>query len=550
MWEATKSSISEQVQQSDPDSFWNALLALQKKGSPCPPKSLFDKEYDFYHDCILRHVESNHALIVLDESGFVETWTYKKLHRTVNYLVKQWSKNALKPGQTVVIALPQGLHFTLALLTALRLGLVICYIPPSTPYLGTGHFQQLLDQVQPDWVIARRDLAIFHDSLIFLEELGEEENLPPDSFAYSAEQIMQLSIALHRQTPYAIVPLDAQTTYLHSLRDGLITLNLEPGICWASTFECPIRTQPCSTLMALLAGASILHVAEEAMLKDPLIIKNAKFHLAGISLALQKSLSEHPVLPSKQLKGYYKMPFIRSGEAWRTFVRQNKLEEVPSFHLFIDNSYGGSILFSKPSIEGPSPYLKPSLGLPWSLKMLNRNKEDSLNGYGLFSANLSIDENNQQVSNLCLLQSETNFLISSTQVPCREGITIPIKMIEEVVQGLPFVENCLLYCPPKMGEIANDLLILLIFTNPLENNIPEKMKQQWTEQLTGQLIQEVGALFVPDKVEYYPLMPPMNGKSIDRSRCMDQFNSGMLSKKRNNQTYQLISILKKLSLNS
>src|SRR5690606_19746622 len=120
------------------------------------PKSALGEKYDFYYDCVLRHAESTRAIVAIDENGFVENWSYKKLHRVVNSQVKQWTKNGVKAGEFAVMILPLGLPFFVALLTALRLGLKICYLPPETPYLSLSHISCLISQLKPHWLITSK----------------------------------------------------------------------------------------------------------------------------------------------------------------------------------------------------------------------------------------------------------------------------------------------------------------------------------------------------------------------------------------------------------
>jgi hypothetical protein len=533
----------------EPNDFWESLLVLQKTISPIPSKSIWQKQYDFYHDCVLRHLESNPAFIFVEETGFSQIWTYKKLQRIINFQVKHWQKQGAKPGQCVALVMPLGPYFYIALLTALRLGLTICYLPTSSPLLGSKHLLSLLDQINPHLIVAQQTSFVTkekHKNILQMEEFGEDdENCEPASYAYESNQIMQISIALDRQQPFACTPLDAQTTYLHALRDGLLALNLKPGMTNTTAGSCPLRTQPCTTLMSLLSGATFVHFPLEALEKEPLLLKNEKIHLMEISSALQKLWSKYPGVPSKQLKGYYKSPFLNHSSSWQSFLELNNLEEVPSFSLLLDNSYGGSVLFSKPSTKTQHLYLKPSLGVPLVLKELNSSNEVSLRGCGFLDIPCKTGE--EIPSNLILSQIDKNYLLSSTLTPCREGVTVPLEKIEETVAQLSFVESCILYAVPKMGEVAMYQLVLLVFVDPLKNDISEKMQQEWTEQISQQLINGVGDYFLTDRVEYYPLVPKMSGSKPDRIWCEEQYRSGFLNQKRQQQLYQALSILKKLS---
>lgn len=535
----------------EPLSFWQSLLSLQTKTSSIPSKSLLGETYDFYHDCILRHPEANQALLYIDEEGFLQSWSYKKIHRAVNFQVKQWSKNGVKPGQVAVLILPPGVRFFITLLTALRLGLTICYLPYETPYLSNEHLSSVVDQIKPAWIVTHQKASLpslTHYPKILIDDLEEDGQAhEPLSYLYEAQQTIQLSLSLHRQIPFSVVPLTAETTYLHALRDGLITLNLQPNQTLAAPLACPIRTEPCTTLMTLLSGSTLLHIEEKALKNDPSILKSEKIHLLGVSPPLQKLLSDHPTPLGKSLRGYYKSPLSPNRSTWKTFVKLNKLEETPCFNLLIDNSFGGSLFFSKPSLEDPNIFFKPSLGLSWQLKNLSGNGETSMTGFGYFSPSLSIKENDHLPSNFIVAQIENNLVISTTAKPCKEGITLPIENIERLISKLPFVQHCLLHTILKMGEVVSHQTFLLVFIHPLQNNVPEHTKHTWVESIHSLIIENIGSAFIPDHIEFYPLVPPLRKGEVDKGWCIDQFNNGNLNKKRSSQVHQLISTLKQLA---
>ncbi len=552
-WSAPASEASLEIEEwmettfANPAPFWSSLIALQKTVSPKPPESVLGTQYDFYHDCVTRHIESNAALIHVEESGFVQTWTFKKLHRHVNFQVKAWLKNSVKTGNLVVILMPVGIPFLIALLTALRLGLIICFLPVDSLFLGKDHLTALLEEIDPDFVITLPGDSLVPKDLcpsIVIDNLAEDDiNHEPASFAYPSDQIMQLSLALYRKEPYCILPLDAHTTYMHALRDGLLTLNLKPGMTHGTAHSCPIRCEPCSTLMTLLAGATLALISEAELIKDPEIIKGEKFNLLEISPANQKLWSKNPGAP-KQLKGFYKTPLHHHHHAWRYFVQSNKLEEIPAFHLLMDNSLGGVLFFSKPTTKDLDYFMKPSLGTPWSFKDINGSGQDSIKGFGLISLTTSCKENNEMQSNLLVSQIDKNHLISSALLPSREGVTVPIELIEETAAELDFVESCILITFPKMGEVSHHQFILLVFVNPAKKDIPTELKQEWNSQVSAQISNRIGAVFIPEFIEYYPLIPKMNDSLPDRNWCIEQYNRGMLSKKKSLQIYQVLNMLK------
>lgn len=537
-----------------PKTFWESIFTLQKNIPGLPPKSVLGQQYDFYFDCVARHIESNQAFTIIENGSFVQNWTYRKLHRCINFQVKHWMKHSLKPTQMVVILAPVGIHFFIALLTALRLGLTICYLPTNSPYLPKSRIASILAELQPQLVVARKaDQPFVTTQLptILLDEFNEDDqNHYPPSHDYASNKVMQIALSLYRQEALTLVPLDAHTTYTHALREGLLALNLKQGITWASPLSCPIRSEPFSTLAALLCGAAVMHIPDEVIKNDPQALKDEKVHLLGVSSPLQQLWSRDPAVPIKHLKAYYKQPLDMNFEAWKGFSSLNKLEKVPAFHLLMDNSMGGVTLFSKPTLDNLDLYLKPNVGTPFSLMDIHDNEEPSFSGYGIFKPHLSCEENTKKTSNFYLAQLENNHILSYTITPCRDGVAFPIDRVEAIVNQASFVEACMLHHIPKLLSVCNHQFSLLVFVNPLKNEISEKMKEGWTQELFQQIESEAGPGFLPDRVEYFPLLPKLKNGTINRKWCADQCNQGLLARKKNMQIFQVISALKKLILES
>ncbi len=531
----------------DPTPFWASLIALQQTIAPTHIRSQLHQHYDFYHDAVLRHIESNTAFAIVEEGGFTTPWTYKKLHRLVNFQTKQWTKYSLKSGQIVLINLPVGPHFIVALLTALRLGLTLCYLPPNTSFLPPPHILSLIDEIKPDLIVSNVQTTESYPHYKIEELLEDENNHLPHSHSYPASQIMQLSVALLRTQPYVIAPLDAQTCYLHSLRDGLLTLNLKPGVTFCAPLTSPLQSEPCTTLSTLLSGATTLHVTDQTLQKDPLLLKEEKIDILGISPQLRELWSIAPSLTSKHLKGFFIPLSTSRSHHWSPFIQLQRLEQTPSFQILVDNSIGGIALFSKPTLNLANIYVKPSLGTPWSLKNLDPNRDDSVSGFGRFYPTLSSKENSQHDYNLLLSHIEQSCLVSSTLKPCLDGVTIPIDNIENAVSQLPFVQSCLLHHTAKMGSIFSDSLVFLIFVDPLKNDLVDKMRLKWSQDINHQISQLVGSHFIPHSIEFYALSPHEKDSSIDREWCADQYQRGLLSMKRENQLNLFLSIVKNLA---
>lgn len=525
------------------EDFWKeAVFARQEQLLP-PSQSHFGKTYNFYHDCILRHVRTNNiAFSVVQEDKYPEPWTYGKIHTCVNYNVDKWANDHLQPGDLIAIVGQPDIHFILALLTALRFGLKVCYLPTNSPFLGKGQLNHFLTEIKPKF-IATEDLSFVADGmhLLKINENGfDDENHEPHSFSYQAASELQIALSLGQQEELTLVPLNSQTTYLHSLRDALFTLNLNQHPYFASPLACPIRTEPCSTFMTLLCGATRVYVSDVAIKKNPRLLEDERVNIMGISNDLQQLFSQGLGCPIRYLKYCYKNPLDTHLQTWKPFLQLNKLEKVPNFDLLVDNSCGGAILFSRPSLEPYNVLLKPALGTAWYLSQLNGSGQESLTGFGSFEI-----EEQPGSGNYMATKIENQLMLTGAINPSRLGVTFPIDQLEESVSALSFVEDCMLHHLPKAGSMFSRYFVLLVFVNPLKEPSTSD-NEKWTQEIISKITSTLGCGYLPEKIEYFSLMPKKNILGVDRNWCAGQYSSGLLFQKQEIPQYKILGSLKKL----
>src|SRR4051812_28003527 len=82
--------------------------------------------------------------------------THRALSRQVDQLSGRLRRTALRPGDCVAVALPNGLEFIVVLLALAQAGLVAA---PMNPGYKAGELRPLFDDMQPVAVIAGRDNA-------------------------------------------------------------------------------------------------------------------------------------------------------------------------------------------------------------------------------------------------------------------------------------------------------------------------------------------------------------------------------------------------------
>lgn len=536
----------------DTTSFWVDLFNLHKGSHRVPIQSELGRQYDFYHDCILRHLSANEvALTTIDQQQQSKNWTYKQLHRCVNFNLGKWLKTDIQAGQTIAILLPTGIEYTIALLCALRLGLRLLILPPDLHFLGPVQIENWIKELQPNYIVAQDGISlnVKEPSPLSIDVKGEddEDQLPP-SYPYEAAAKIQLTLTLFRQSPFIFVPIDAESLYLHSIREGLLTLNLRENGTWASPLSCEIAMEPAATLSTFLAGARRILVSNEDLRRNPQLLKDEKIQLLAISSSLQQLWTETPAMPTRSLKACFRTSWSLNPRAWKTFVQQNKLEKIPSFHSFFDNSRGGCEIFTRPILDEYDLFFRPSLGSSWSLNNIDALEVPSTNGMGIFTIRTGNKQNNEHYGNIQLSYVDQRFYFFGVHKPSKEGMTFPLEAIEKLVAELPFVETAMVYPVLRFTSPLDRLFLLLVFVNPMKKTIEEDEKKQWTNEIEQHLQKYLGKNFLPDRIEYYPLYPKMGASGIDRYWCMNHYDKGLFAKKMGTTLYPILHQLKKLSL--
>lgn len=549
-WSGLSSPINAELEEwvaksySSKDQFWKEVVFSRQEQLLPPSESIYGRSYNFYHDCVLRYIHTNNiAFSRILENEYPENWTYEKVHTCVNYHVDKWTDHHPESGQLIAIIGSPNIHFCIALLTALRFGLKICYLPTTSPYLGKQQIFKFLSETKPRFIVSESpSFSIDGAQILPVNEKGvDEEEHAPHSHSYLANEGIQIALSLQQQEALTWVPLDAQTCYLYALRDALFTFNLFQHPYWAAPLSCAVRTEPCSTIMSLLCGVTRVIVSEEALRKNPRLLEDARINLLGFSNELLQLWNQGAGMPQRYLKCCYKSPLDVHFQTWKSFVQLHKLEKIPSLDVVLDNSLGGATLFSRPSLEPFNVYLRPTLGTAWHLSHYNGSGQESLTGYGIFE----IDQADK--GNFTATQIENQLMLTGIVEPAREGVTFPYDQLETIVSDLAFVEGCVLHHILKAGSVFSRFFVLLVFVNPLNKDPSKSEMNHWTEEINKKVTQELGTGYLPNKIEFFSLMPKRSLLGIDGNWCANQYDSGLLFQKNRFPHYRMIGGLRKLA---
>ncbi|HUD01085.1 MAG TPA: hypothetical protein VMR37_02045 [Rhabdochlamydiaceae bacterium] len=524
---------------SDPLSFWEDLFTLY----PIEPSSqtIPLQKYDFYADCILRHQDKNTTALKVIKADRVETWSYQQIHEIVDAQASLWKQSyRLEAGKTVVLVLPQGLPFLIGLMTALRLGLIICILPFNDPFFPKSQLMKAVKTVDPDLIVTTFEKQFNEEWDILNLDLSLEKQSagPVETHAYLANDIVFKHFNPYRPEKERISLLEAMRSYLIPLRDSLLALNLKQSMAWARPFSSMFREEPCCTLMALLAGATIVYVSDELLKSNPALLKEQSIDVLGISPLLQQLWIKNPGCPSSKLKLWYRDPLCGNDHNWKAFNELNRLQKVPACQLIIDKERGGTILFSQPKSLDMVTFLHPSLGMSWNLLKIQGSGDPAVSGFGLFH----IEPANKD--RFILAQIGDEWTISGSTVPFKEGYPYPLQEVEEAVKTLDFVLTCMIVAERHPQHFLSQQFILLVFVSPKEHLFIQQKKEEWTRKIHEIIQTEVGEAFVPGEVLVYSFYPKMENKKIDRNWIETQHQNGSLYLKQNRPLYHFLNLLR------
>ncbi len=528
-----------------PRDFWVELFNRVQTLHGGGLKTELFSSYHFYYDCIVPHLgKKKVAFKQMDGSNWRE-WTFDHLHRLVNYQMDRWKNQSEDSEVTIAIAMPLGINFLVALLVALRLGLKFSVFPLDSPLLPKKRLRHFLDQLKVGMIFTTPDSSPFirgdepHWLIEYLEE--KEEYQPDRDHIYAPEQEMQLAVTCQTQYDHLLVSTTAQEVYLNVLRAGFLTLGLQPGMTWAYSPDCSLREQPFLLLTGLLFGVTTAIISESCLAKNPTSIATNSVDVLGVSNSLRNLWSQSNGLPKSKLRHWYRSVFDDDEKGWATFSEKNKIDKVASTRLFIDSASGGINICSVAVKDVDKDPIWPAFGTPWDLLQFDQQEVLSVHSFGVFKQHSSAD----CPSNFALTQQREGWEVASVVTPQSRGYTNPMKVLEELAECSDFIKNTFFLTLRISYSHLSVTTILLVFVDPMLRDEVQDRQREWTSVINNALSQALGSIFLPDKIEFFPLQPKCQGEGIDRNWCLHQYTSGLLYRKKELNMYHWLSLLKR-----
>jgi hypothetical protein len=528
-----------------PEPFHRALHAYVGASSPKPLKGRPFEGQDFYHDVVVRHLGHRREALVFHEPGL--GWrglTYEELHARSSALLPTWEAAGVQAGQTVTLVLPVCEELAVALLTALRLGLVLSVLPPR----GATFLRHRLEALAPDHVVSHPRYTPL------LGELGQqllslrpsEDASEPTFRSHTYEPGAPIARLFSPLSPTPELPVEvlAGPFFLGLLRDAVLVLALWTSDRVALPGYDLVQFQPYALLMTWLAGACFLEVDEQG-LTDAQAQERLAPTVVGTTPTLRERVLEGQVRTDDWRLWLRNPAEPYDWERWDVFTEHlasNK--RCRGMNWLANAAFCGSLFFTSLQVRPTHLAILPAPGLPWQLADLLGGGQPSHAESGLYA--LTGDGADEATFGRFLLSHtrEGYFFAGSTRLGAN-GQTYPVAEVVEVVAAHPDVKGTSVVITPASQQLNRTVVTLLVFVDPAWE--PSSMARELRPALERLIDLELGARYRPHAVCFYPLLPRRKEDgAVDHDWCRWQFLSGTLDRKGKDELFRMLGQVRQL----
>lgn len=520
-----------------PDVFWSALKIYWERVSGGTGKSQPQGKFDFHQDILVRQQHNPFPAF----AGYdpVRGWNklgYADLTESVERLSAAWQAAGVQSGDVVAIVYPLSTLWLIALLAALQLGMVVSILPP----LGRAFVSRRLHALKARWLAADRFYvrALSGDWLHqVLPDSGGNTRLAR-GYNYAFGETVALLFDPVSATPDVPRPVPAESLYRGAMRDGVLALGLKMGQSCAAPGWHTLETQPSLMLSVLMSGGTYVHLELADIETHTARLEEQPVDILLISLKLRDILQKKPISGIKSCKHWFRHP----GEsmdmvAWNDFMERQSLQNITTGNMVWNSALGGCILFSV-RFKVPHTEVLPAPASRWLLGDLRLPLQPTQTntGYLVLSATSNENPPDWVATTYLLARNRGVWTYLGAYPRGRSGRTYPrnevLDVISEILDYGMMVE--------AVGSIDNEdpPQVLLVFAQ----DVPEYA-------VRDRIQLELGNDFQPDRIEFLPYLPKLDGKGKpDALWCQTLFSIGELYRRKNHPLFQCLSELKKLIL--
>lgn len=517
----------------EPEGFANAL-AVAHVGRGAPLKSRAGQHYDFFHDLVVRHGNTDRvALRSYDRRSGWQVLGYKQLHEQSLRRATEWARQGVKPGAKVCLVYSVGSELLVSLAAALGLGACISFLPPQ----GRRFIARRLAELKPDHIAAEPHqvllLAGFEKKL-----LNSQGQASPafTSHTYKPGEPVGLLFSPLVEPPGALAPLLAEDAWRGAMVDGLLTFGLGSGEHLAAPGYHPLQHLPAFLFTTLLRGATYLHLELSDVEANPALITEHPVRALGVTPALRDALLRARI-SLKNVAHWFRNPEEPiDWQAWRSWVKQCGLTTVPSSNVLVDAAAGGAVLASPRRVKDLHTEAPPAPGRAWTLSDVNMSGQEAPGDLGVFTL---VPNEERPPAYLVLTRAYGLYHYGGPRTARREGRVYPAAEVAEVVQELPFVRGACVVPAPTGGVAGHYRYVLLVFTG-----VQTPQTNSWLQEIRRCIELQLGAEHMPDRTEFFPLYPRKAEGQVDEAWCQMQYLTGALHRKSSDPLFQSLTVLR------
>ncbi|WP_156968198.1 AMP-binding protein [Desulfobacter vibrioformis] len=526
----------------DPKGFFKTLLKAYQKTRRVTVKSVPYSRYDFIYDIFEK--QNNPAALAFiryDANGRCHRVTYGELKQLADRRTEEWAAKGILPGNCVCLVYPVGLEFTVSLLAALKLGLVISLAPPGRPYL----MKRQLWALDPDYIATSpvyADLVdTFRDKMI--HTLPTTRKITDErSRIYESGQPALRIFDVSSETVLEPKEIPCDTLYLNAARDGVIALNLTPGdILSAPGFSAGL-TQPFLLLSVLFSGAAFMNLTSSLVGKLPQMPEEMRPTVMGITPEFRDLPATRVGEILKRCRFWFRAP-AGPGEIdqWQAFITQKNLGKTLTGVIKYHPQAGGVLALSRRCKGITRETLLPSPGMSWQIVPLPEGGMLPSQDFGRMAVQVGQEE---RMTPYLFVKNKGEWVYPASYPDEVRERFYTRELVADFIRETRFKLPFMVMAVHRAGATfrTHDLVI---FSGSRNISDPAGLAQKLKDRISRYL----GSEYCPNRVEFLPILPRLaRDGSVDAGWCMKAYATNRLNKLAGHPVFKGIARLKDMML--
>lgn len=521
----------------DPERFRKELFqhCLEKRGGML--KSRLNGGYDLYHDIVLAHADRRRSALAWQGERGNGSLSFAEVHKAASDLAAAWSSQGAEPGAAVCIVQDRDGQWPLAVLAALQMGMVVSLVSCGGPTL----LRRQVVALGADFAVApealARELAPIPARILRARSTPSSRSWP-GSYAYD-----EGAAAFRLLSPFAdgIVDVPAGLAHHALLRDSELVFTFDASDVVAAPGWDAYDGQPFLFLAALMAGAAWVELGVEALEAEPGVFERHGVTIAGIGATARDYVLRHGTEPPAR-SWFYDLTHALNVDRWGSLAKWMAAKQVPGFGVVITPASAGALLFGL-SETSFSLNVWPVPGMSFELTEIGAGELVAHGDVGCLLPQLP-ESASAGVPKLIVSRREDAFTFGGCLELGPDSRRYPADAVTDLVmRRFPGVRHAEIVV--TQGRWPNEANVtLILFVKAPSDGIAGAQIDLGVVQKT--IEEEIGARWIPNRFEVYPLEPRFVSGLVDSEYCRSQYLSGALTAKARKEVFVLLSRLRQV----